>query len=121
MQVCSTPDSSTPVSIPLNEPVTTEFGKYVTFEVRHSAPKSQENPLAKLMAASKEIRQLTKKAPKDKKAELYNAVAAVISQNGGGWTVGMLAQGEKFVELLTSIIWTVSMPTLFSIVNYILV
>ena len=103
-----TGESTATTIIPADDCLTTEFGKFITFEIEPIRPKAKVNSLEKIMAAVRELRALPKIDENDKKGEMYNEIVHTLTTNGGKWTAGSLSNGEKFAKLLTNILWIVS-------------
>lgn len=58
------------------------------------------------------IRQPPEKTREDRRSQLYNLIIRDLKAAGCGWTIGRMKTAEDFVELLTSIMWLVSMQTI---------
>lgn len=88
------------------------FGTFAVY-TRHSLKKTNAvNAFSVLMSAQSEIRQPPEKTKEDRRSQLYNLIIRDLKAAGCGWTIGRMKSAEGFVELLTSILWLVSMQTI---------
>lgn len=96
--------------LPNDELLTQDFGKFITYSIEHTngKPKQQPNCLDKMMAAANELKGLTSiKDPRDNKQKLANEIVSTFTINGGKLTPASISQGDRLVQLLTTILWTV--------------
>lgn len=87
---------------------TLDFGRYVTFTTVSAKPKPAPNAFDMLMNSAQQLRLPPTRRERDNRDRLYNTVITLLKEKKLGWTLGQAETGEKFINMLTAIFWSVS-------------
>lgn len=84
------------------------FGTYIKYIKTVEKPKQTANAFTVLMSSMATRKQPSEKNGEDNKSKLYNAIIRDFKEAGCGWSPLTMKAGEELCELLTKILWLVS-------------